>query len=314
MDFLLSSQTAVAAAIFTLLIFLFSLSLRNGSNKRAAPEAAGAWPLIGHLHLLGGPEHLHRVLANMADKYGPIFTIKVGVHRSLIVSNWEIAKECLTTHDRVFANRPKTLAMEVLGYNFSMLAFSPYGSYWRHSRKIGTLELLSNHRLGKLKQARESEVKASLKELYELWDKNKNTSSSNQVQVEMRRWFGDTICNLFLRVIVGKGRYSMDIEHWEELMGRFFEMGGKLVVSDALPFLRWLDIGGDERSMKKIAKELDIVAQGWLDEHKKKRDSGELNGEEDLMDVMLSILDDAEQFPGRDLDTINKAMCLVRLS
>ncbi|KAK9218465.1 hypothetical protein WN943_007102 [Citrus x changshan-huyou] len=197
----------------------------------------------------------------MADKYGPIFIIRMGKNPALIVSNWEIAKECLTTHDKVFANRPKTLAMEILGYNFSMFGFSPYGSYWRETRKIATLGLLSNHRLEKLKHVREYEVKTCLKELYELWHKNKSTNKI--LLVEMKKWFGDTLRNVVLRMVVGKGCNSVDSEEWKELLTRFFEMSGKFLASDALPFMRWLDIGGDERSMKKIAKELD--AQNELD-------------------------------------------------
>ncbi|MBA0693419.1 hypothetical protein Goari_003793 [Gossypium aridum] len=34
-------------------------------------------------------------------------------------------------------------------------------------------------------------------------------------------------------------------------------MQEKFVLSDALPFLRWLDIGGEEKLMKKTVKELD---------------------------------------------------------
>ncbi|KAH9753340.1 Xanthotoxin 5-hydroxylase CYP82C4 [Citrus sinensis] len=279
MYFLVSSQTsAVAAILITLLIILYTSLLvsRNllrkytSKKKRGAPEAGGAWPVIGHLHILGGPEPLHRVLGSMADKYGPIFTIKIGINRALVVSSWEMAKECLTTNDKIFASRPKTLAMEILGYNFSMFGSSPYGSYWRETRKIATLELLSKHRLEKLRHVRDYEVKTCLKELYELWDKSKST---NKMLVEMKRWFEDTIY--------------------------------------ALPFLRWLDIGGDERSMKKTAKELDIVVQGCLEEHKRKRDSREMKGEElDFMSVMLSILGDTEKYSGRDVDTINKAVCL----
>ncbi|KAH9753341.1 Xanthotoxin 5-hydroxylase CYP82C4 [Citrus sinensis] len=268
MYFLVSSQTsAVAAILITLLIILYTSLLvsRNllrkytSKKKRGAPEAGGAWPVIGHLHILGGPEPLHRVLGSMADKYGPIFTIKIGINRALVVSSWEMAKECLTTNDKIFASRPKTLAMEILGYNFSMFGSSPYGSYWRETRKIATLELLSKHRLEKLRHVRDYEVKTCLKELYELWDKSKST---NKMLVEMKRWFEDTI---------------------------------------------W----GDERSMKKTAKELDIVVQGCLEEHKRKRDSREMKGEElDFMSVMLSILGDTEKYSGRDVDTINKAVCL----
>ncbi|KAJ4706762.1 Cytochrome P450 [Melia azedarach] len=319
MDFLLFSQTtSVAAPILTLLILLLCTLLlisrlnvlRIGSKKREAPEAGGAWPLIGHLHLLGGPEPPHRVLGKMADKYGPIFTIKMGVHRTLVVCSWEIAKECLTTNDKVFASRPKTLAMEVLGYNFCMFGFSPYGSFWRQIRKIATLQLLSNYRLEKLKHVRESELKNSLKELYELWNKNNSISTSNKpVLVEMKRWFGEITLNMILKVVAGKRCNSG--EEWIEELTRFFELSGKFVVSDALPFLRWFDIGGDEKSMKKTIKELDIVVQGWLEEHKRRRDSGEVIEEEDFMDVMLSILDHEEQFLGRDADTVIKATCLA---
>ncbi|KAI8028205.1 hypothetical protein LOK49_LG02G03153 [Camellia lanceoleosa] len=62
-------------------------------------------------------------------------------------------------------------------------------------------------------------------------------------------------------------------------------------VADAVPFLRWLDLGGSEKAMKKTAKELDGVLQGWLEEHKHKRNSGKAKAEQDFMDVLLSVLD-----------------------
>ncbi|EEF52496.1 conserved hypothetical protein [Ricinus communis] len=82
----------------------------------------------------------------MADKYASIFTSKMRVHRSLIISSWKLAKECFTTNDKIFANRPDFLAAELMGYNSAMFGFGPYGQYWRQMRKITTLELLSNYR------------------------------------------------------------------------------------------------------------------------------------------------------------------------
>ncbi|XP_062145948.1 cytochrome P450 CYP82H23-like [Alnus glutinosa] len=134
----------------------------------------------------------------MADKYGSIFTIRLGIHRALIVSSWEIAKECFTTNDKVFASRPKAIAAELMGYNYAMLGFSPYGPYWRQVRKIATLELLSNHRLEMFKDIRVSEVNTSIKEIYEVWVKN------NNMLVEMKRWFGSTTLNILFRMVIGK--------------------------------------------------------------------------------------------------------------
>ncbi|GKV04743.1 hypothetical protein SLEP1_g16856 [Rubroshorea leprosula] len=66
---------------------------------------------------------------NMVDKYGPIFTIKLGAYKALIVSDQQIAKECLTTNDKAFANRPKIVATEVIAYNNAMFGFAPYGPF-----------------------------------------------------------------------------------------------------------------------------------------------------------------------------------------
>ncbi|KAF2324466.1 hypothetical protein GH714_014561 [Hevea brasiliensis] len=177
--------------------------------------------------------------------------------------------------------------MEILGYNYQMFGTSPYGEYWRQIRKLVTLEVLSNHRLEKLKHVRKAEVKVAIEGLYQQWIKNKN--DSDKLLVEMKRWFFEVNQNVVFKIVVGKrfvecnkgdeGRDSDD--DWRSALRDFFKLMGKFVVSDAFPFLRWLDFGGDEKEMKKTAKELDNIIGGWLHEHKQKRASGVyIRGEE----------------------------------
>lgn len=166
-------------------------------HNQVTPEAAGAWPSIGHLPLVGEPEPPHITLGDIANKYGPLFTIKLGVHPTFVVSSRDMAKECLTAHDIAFANRPKVLGLEIMGYNNAMFGSSPCGPYWRHVRKMATLHLLSNHQLELLKHVRESEVKACIKRVYDLWKENKG----NKVIVEMNRWFGDAAFNIMFRMV-----------------------------------------------------------------------------------------------------------------
>ncbi|KAE8727919.1 putative Cytochrome P450 [Hibiscus syriacus] len=312
----LTATSTVAIIGFPLLFLLSFLWIskalsRNTNQKKTAPEAGGAWPIIGHLRLLGGPQPPHISLANIAEKSGRIFTIKLGVHRALVVSSWEIAKECLTINDKAFATRPKLASMELLGYNNAMIAFAPYGPYWRQVRKFATIELLSNHRLDSLKHVRESEIKTSLQQLYLLWN-NKRDPNTNEVSVEMNRWFKDVTLNVILRIIVGKrisySNEGVEAVKWKKSLDDLIELSGKFVVSDALPYLRWLDIGGDEKFMKKTARELDQVVEGWLQEHREKKAANEANSEGDFMGVMLSILRDADE---HDADTINKATSLA---
>ncbi|XP_009365841.2 cytochrome P450 CYP82D47 [Pyrus x bretschneideri] len=263
----------------------------------------------------------------MADKYGPIFTINLGQHKALIVSSWEMAKQCFTTNDKVFATRPKHLAGKLLGYNYSMFGFSPYGPYWRHVRKIATVELLSNHRLELLRHVRESEVNACTKDLYDKWERN--GGESDWVLVEMNRWFADVTLNIMYRVVVGK-RFlgAATVEEKEEnercrkALRDFLRLSSEFVVSDKIPFLKWLDFGGIGKAMKATAKDLDVALQGWLEEHKQKRNSrselnsGNVKDERDFMDTMLSVLGDvsAEGFPSTTIaDTTIKATCLAAI-
>ncbi|KAG8632548.1 cytochrome P450 CYP82D47 [Manihot esculenta] len=311
------SATVMVTILSFITWFIYSSfrTSRKACKKRALPEPAGAWPVIGHLRLLAGSQPPHVILGKLADKYGPIFTIKLGVHRAVIVSDWKIAKECFTSNDKAFANRPKGLAMEILGYDYSMIAFSPYGEYWRQIRKIVTLELLSNHRLEMLKHLRDAEVKAAIKGLYQEWIKNK--SNNDKLKIEMKRWLWDITLNVILKIIVGK-RYveyanvgeGQESDAWREAMREFMELSGVFAVSDALPYLRWLDLGGVERKMKKVLKQLDPVIEEWLEERKQKKGASVTKGEEDFMEALLSILNDSKELSNRDVDTINKATCL----
>ncbi|XP_059637804.1 cytochrome P450 CYP82D47-like [Cornus florida] len=289
----------------------------TASKKRLAPQATGALPLIGHLHLLGRSQLPHITFGSMADKYGPIFTIKLGVNRALVVSDWEMAKECLNTNDKIFASRPRALGVELMAYNYAMFALSPYGHYWRQARKMAMFELLSKPRLDMLRHVRVSEIRTSIREVYDLWVKKE--SSSNVVKLDMKQWFEDLTLNVMVRMLVGK-RYSRDEEEgarvWEAIT-KFHELLAVFVLSDAFPFLTCLDLGGYEKAMKKTAKEIDDIIEGWLQEHKRKRDSGMvMSDQKDFMDVMLSLLDNskAEDFPDFDADTMNKSTCLAMLS
>ncbi|RDX67513.1 Cytochrome P450, partial [Mucuna pruriens] len=220
-----------------------------------------------------------------------------------------MAKQCFTVNDKAFANRPKTLSHEVLGYNFSMIGFSPYGSYWRQIRKIVTLELHSSQRVDMLKHVMESEVKAAMKESYDVWLKKKKTVT------EMKRWVGDISLNIMFRSMVGK-RFVLDDdgenERIRKTMRDFVDLAGSFTVSDALPYLRWLDLDGAEKKMKKAAKEIDEFVQVWLEQHRRNRNCGsaEEKGKHDFMDMLLNLVEEGEDFDGSDVDTTIKATCL----
>lgn len=69
--------------------------------------------------------------------------LKLGELSVIVVSSPRLAKDIMKTHDLAFANRPEAEATKMASYNYSDIAFSPYGEYWRQIRKVCVVQLLS---------------------------------------------------------------------------------------------------------------------------------------------------------------------------
>ncbi|XVF78416.1 hypothetical protein PTKIN_Ptkin14bG0130700 [Pterospermum kingtungense] len=125
MDFS-SSLLAIAGILGLALLYKLWKQRTSFHQNRylLAPEPSGALPFIGHMHLLGGKRTLAHTWGAMADKYGPIFTFRLGVFPAFIVSNHEAVKECFTTNDRVLASRPRSNAGIYLGYDHAGFGFA----------------------------------------------------------------------------------------------------------------------------------------------------------------------------------------------
>ncbi|KAL9247547.1 hypothetical protein vseg_020969 [Gypsophila vaccaria] len=263
----------VSAGLLGLILFLYCLLRRKNrsSTEKTPPQPSGAWPLIGHLHLLG--DLPHKSLGKLADKYGPIFMIRLGFKKALVVSSPAVAKECLGNGDRVFVGRPQTVFVEHLAYNSAMVGFSPYGPYWRQIRKIVTVELLSSPRLEEFKDVKMFEVRSAMKDAYDNYRKTQFGSSIIK-PVEMKCWFNDISLNNIVRLIAGKS------------LKEFYQGEEYNKISKALRY---------KKTMKNVAKDIDNVAQAWLEEHKSRRAPGDVKKKQDFIDVLLGIFETPQE-------------------
>ncbi|XLS94337.1 hypothetical protein HN51_070345 [Arachis hypogaea] len=242
----------ILSLVITILFYLLMYRpFKAGNKHREPPMVAGAWPILGHLPLFHGSrsQPLHITLGAMADKYGPLFTVKLGSKKIVVLSNSEMAKECFTKNDAIVASRPNLVSFENLGYNGAMIGFTPYGPYWRELRKFSTLELLSNRRIELLSHVRVSEVRASTKDLLSLWSTQKN--ESGYVLVDVKQWFAELTFNMVLRIVAGKTFFgAVDSESEDKAskclktIREMMRLMGLFTVGDAIPSLRWLDLGG----------------------------------------------------------------------
>ncbi|KAJ0547820.1 putative cytochrome P450 [Helianthus annuus] len=295
------------------IIYAYKISMRKTQekgNKLVAPEPSGALPFIGHLHQLRVQVPIPRILGNMADDYGPAYSLRLGSHQALVISSQQMVKDCFTINERNFATRPNLSAGRYLNYDNAGFGMSPYGPYWREMRKMAVSELFTSQRVEMFKHIRTSQVKNSIMELYALCQRNGGRASA----INISKWFECIPLNIIVRILVGKafsnGNNEQD-SHVKEAIKKLLYLSGFFVVSDFFPNLEWMDIGGHLKSMKQVAKELDGVIEKWLNEHIEKRQERGSNKEGDFMDLMLSSLPQDTEMFGYGRETIIKATTLV---
>lgn len=313
MDFL-SQLLALSGVLALIMLYNYGRRSINNNKVNSPPEPSGAWPIIGHLHLLGQKIPISRILGAMADEFGPVFALRLGVHRAVVVSSCEAVKDCFTTNDRVLAKRPSSTAGIYLGYNHAGFGFA-HGQYWREIRKLVLTEVLAPRRLDSLRPVREAEIVASFRELHELVRENPER------EVLIGDWLEQLTLNTIMMMIAGKRCTERDGSEAEaekarslrNIIKQFMYISGQFVVSDSIPFppLRWLDLQGHIKSMKRIADELSTISQGWIQEHVERRKIDGLRIEQDFIDVMLSAIDDKFMRFGHTRETIIKATILV---
>ncbi|KAF3788101.1 Cytochrome P450 [Nymphaea thermarum] len=304
MALLIPSPETLTTALLTgaCFLFMFLFMLRSMFMKRKGatlqpPMPAGWLPVIGHLHLLSSKSQvLKETFSRWHEEYGPVLMLQLGLRRVLLVSSWEMAKECFTTNDLAFSNRPLSTAAKYMGNDAFMFAFAPYGDHWREMRKIAVEEMLSNRRLRSFTDLRTSEINAQVSEAYMLWLANKQ----QPVKVDMRKLLEELTFNVVARTVagedcaIGRGGNGVKAREFDQRTREVVKLFTVFVASDFFPFLEVLDIKGWIGTMKRVARELDAFIGRCMEEHRQRRKSTSDYRSHDFIDVLLSHFNEDE--------------------
>nr|XP_043611219.1 cytochrome P450 71AV8-like [Erigeron canadensis] len=289
-QFLMSLPIFIATISF---FFIFARIITFGSvdkNKNLLPQP---WklPIIGNMHHLLG-EQPHRALKNLAEKLGPVFRLQLGEISAVVISSPLAAKEIMKTHDLSFADRPKLLCVEIVGYNYTSIAFSPYGNYWRQMRKICVLELLSAKKVRSFQTIREEESH-NLVESVAL-QRLKTINLSENIFMMMN--------TIISRVVVGSA--GKDQKTFLALLKESINLASGFDVADLFPSFKVVHrISGLRNKLMKIHKKMDKILNSIIADHQERRGGGGLinHENEDLLDVLLRLkYDGGLEFPITD--------------
>ncbi|KAM0044864.1 putative premnaspirodiene oxygenase [Helianthus debilis subsp. tardiflorus] len=274
--------------IFFLTFFYLFTKLKTSTSPHTnLPPQPWKLPLIGHLHhLLGSLPHI--ALTNLSQNLGPIFHLRLGEFTSVVISSPDLAKQVMKANDLSFANRPKLLGAEIVGYNYTDIAFSPYGEYWRQMRKICILELLGAKKVRSFESIRDQES----------WRLVECMVNEGKVTVNLSKKIYATVNFIATRVAV-RSRCK-DHEMLVELIEQAVSLSGGFDVSDLFPSFKMLHfVTGTRGKLMKIHSKIDKMLDGIISDHQECRaGGGRAEQNEDLLDVLLRLKDDdGLQFP-----------------
>ncbi|CAH2076185.1 unnamed protein product [Thlaspi arvense] len=262
--------------LLTFLVLLFAYKfLYSKTHRYNLPPSPPSFPVAGHLHLLKPP--IHKLFHKFSQKYGPIFSLRFGSRRIVVINSSSLVQESFTgQNDVVLTNRPLGITAKLINYNGTTVGTSPYGDHWRNLRRICTTQVLSNHRLNNFLHVRTEEIRQMLTRL----SRDTHASNGGYTLVNLEPVLSDLTFNNIVRMVTGKTYYGDDVKEKEEAL-LFKKLVSDIAVSaganhpgDYLPVLKLFG-NKYEKRVKATGKAMDAFLQHLLDESKSdtKRDS-----------------------------------------
>ncbi|XP_040996837.1 cytochrome P450 81C13-like [Juglans microcarpa x Juglans regia] len=269
------------------------------------PPSPFSLPIIGHFHLLKQP--VYQSLKTLSLKYGPVLFLKFGSRPVLVVSSPSMVEECFAKNDIIFANRPRTMAGDILTYNSIVVAWTPYGHLWRNLRRIVNLHIFSKKSLQNFSIIREEEVYSLLRMVFKV-------SKRDPQKVEFRYFSSLLMFNVIMRMVTGKPcvgeeAASTDLgkQQLKDIKGIIFAFLS-MNICDHFPILRRVGYKGLEKSMVRLQWKRDRFLTNLIEEIKQMKTSHSKNEKRTLIESLLSLHDSESEFYS---DVVVKSIVLV---
>ncbi|KAI4968733.1 hypothetical protein ZWY2020_046063 [Hordeum vulgare] len=280
------STGAATLVLLTLtsLVVLASVLSRKRKNHRRPP---GPWrlPLIGSLHhvLTSQPQV---ALRDLAKKHGPVMYLRFGQMDTVVISSPAAAQEVLQDKDLAFASRPNILVSEIFGYGGRDVALAPYGPYWRTTRKLCTVELLSERKVRQFAPFRDSETMSLVE--------NVRAASRGDVPFNLSRLVISCTNTITAKATFGQVCDGELQDQFIAVTDLAIKAAGGSCVGDLVPSLWFVDsLTGLRSRLWRARRQLDAILDKIIADERSEGQQGD-----HLLGVMLRIMDEGNlEFP-----------------
>ncbi|KAM6084791.1 cytochrome P450 2K4-like [Theristicus caerulescens] len=169
------------------------------------PPGPRPLPIIGNLHIID-VKRPYRTMLELSKKYGPVFSIQMGLRKIVVLSGYDTVKEALVNQADAFAGRPKIPLVEDTGKGKGVI-FSD-GENWKVMRRF-TLTTLRDFGMGK--KAIEDRVVEEYGCLADIIEAQKGKP------LEMTLMMNAAIANVIVSILLGK-RYDYEDPTFKRLL------------------------------------------------------------------------------------------------
>ncbi|XP_042504321.1 tryptophan N-monooxygenase CYP79A68-like [Macadamia integrifolia] len=300
--------TTALLLLVSLLYFLiqscFDTHKKINPTPALLPPGPLPWPILGSLpELYRNKPAFKWILGLMKGMNTDIACIRLGNIHVIPVTCPDLAREFLKKYDSVFASRPISMGTEYSSRGFLSIAVSPWGDQWKKMRRVVASEVITPGRLRWLHDKRIEEADNLVRFVYNQCNTIGGGGAIVDVRVAVRQYSGNVIRRLmFNKRYFGEGREDggpgVEEEEYVDAVFTVLSLLYAFCVSDYLPWLRWLDLDGHEKKMKKAIKVVNKYHDAVINERLREwRDGKEgwcdpKRQPEDLLDVLISVKDD----------------------
>ncbi|CAI9116620.1 OLC1v1017815C3 [Oldenlandia corymbosa var. corymbosa] len=249
---------------------------KASSNLPPVPEVPGL-PVIGNLLQLKEKKP-HRTFTKWAETYGPIYSIKTGANKMVVLNSNEVVKEATVTRYSSISTRKLSNALKILTSGKSIVAMSDYDEFYKVAKKILLTSTLGTNAQKRHRVHRDLLVENICKEFH-------SSCQTSLEPVNFRDIFLSELFSLSLKETLGKDVESIYVEELgttvsrEELLKILVhdQMEGALEVDwrDFFPYLRWIPNKSFENRIQLMDKRRTVAMKALIEDHKKHFEPGQ---------------------------------------
>ncbi|CAK8535578.1 unnamed protein product [Lathyrus sativus] len=261
-------------------LFLFFFLLKRSTHKHSklshVPVVPGL-PVIGNLLQLKEKKP-HKTFTKMAHKYGPIFSIKAGSSKIIVLNTAQLAKEAMVTRYSSISKRKLSTALTILTSDKCMVAMSDYNDFHKMVKKHILASVLGANAQKRLRFHREVMMENMSRKF------NEHVKTLSDSAVDFRKIFVSELFGLALKQALGNDIESIYVEDLTTTLSRedlyntlvvdFMEGAIEVDWRDFFPYLKWIPNKSFEMKIRKVDRQRKIIMKALINEQKKRLASG----------------------------------------